>query len=29
MVVDALSRKQEDVGGLLCNMFIPHSDWVE
>jgi hypothetical protein len=29
MVVDALSRKEEDVKGLLCAISIPQSDWVE
>jgi hypothetical protein len=29
IVVDALSRKEEDTNGLLCVISIPQSDWVE
>jgi hypothetical protein len=29
MVVDALSRKEEDTEGLLCVISIPQFDWVE
>jgi hypothetical protein len=29
IVVDALSRKEEDTNGLLCAISIPQSDWVE
>jgi hypothetical protein len=29
IVVDALSRKEEETKGSLCNIYIPQFDWVE
>ena len=29
VVVDALSRKHEDIEGFLYVISLPHSDWVE
>jgi hypothetical protein len=29
VVADALSRKEEDIEGLLCVISIPQSNWVE
>jgi hypothetical protein len=29
VVEDALSRKEEEIEGSLCAIYIPQSDWVE